>query len=549
MQFGKNEKSEPLSFYPTGITLFVGPNNSGKSMILREIEKYCSTYDKTNNKIIDEIEFNIPSKEEITSDLNSKRTIPNESESVPEGSIVVQRISAFRGLRQREIIDIRHIENWAKNKNIFAKYYLSLLTIRLDGATRTNLLNSNNRGDLLETPTNILAALFQNDTSRKKLRDITYEAFGKYFVIDALKSDQLRARLANRPPADNLEEQSLDSRSRNYHKSALEITEASDGVKAFSGMVATILGQNCKIPLIDEPEAFLHPPLAKRLGKELAEISVKRDTNTFVATHSSDFLMGCISATPAVNIIRLTYKGNKASARLLKHDRLNEIIKSPIMRSTGVLSALFHEGAVVCEGDSDRALYQEINDRLALTGKAMSSEALFINAHSKQSTAKIAGPLREMGIPAAVVVDFDIFKGNDDFKNMLIDLQIPNVISRGWCQTKALISQHCECANIDWKRKGSLDITDDDVIASIRNLLQNLASFGVFVVPNGELESWLSNFDLDDVKSKKYWLLTVFERLGGDPEEPNYVKPQDGDVWDFLRSISRWINNPDRDGV
>tara|TARA_Y100001956_G_scaffold70916_1_gene75274 strand:- start:96 stop:1775 length:1680 start_codon:yes stop_codon:yes gene_type:complete len=551
LKFGAKTGSAPLELKPTGITLFVGPNNSGKSLVLREIEKFCSTYNKQGDSIIESIEFNLPDEKEIIKDLETKKTLPNKGENVPDGAIVVQRINTYKGLQAREIIQTNQIKSWSENKqiNALARYYFSLLTVRLDGATRTNLLNPNNRGDLLETPTNILAALFQDGESRKKLRKLTFEAFGKHFTIDALNQAQLRARLADRAPVDELEEQALDKRARDYHKASLEITEASDGVKAFTGMVATVLGQNCKIPLIDEPEAFLHPPLAKRLGKELAEISVQRDATAFIATHSADFLMGCVSGTPAVNIVRLTYKGGKPTARLLSHDRLNEIIKSPIMRSTGVLSALFHEGAIVCEGDSDRALYQEINDRLSSVNKTDSSEALFINAHSKQSTAKIAGPLREMGIPAAIVVDFDVFKGNEDFKHILSDLGIPQVLTNGWCQTKALIAQHCSDNKIDWKKRGMLDIADEDIRISVKNLIQNLRSFGVFVVPNGELESWLKDLDVVETKNKRNWLLSAFDKLGGDPDAPDFVGPRKGDIWDFVRAISFWINDPEREGV
>lgn len=551
LKFGAKTGSAPLELKPTGITLFVGPNNSGKSLVLREIEKFCSTYNKQGDSIIESIEFNLPDEKEIIKDLETKKTLPNKGENVPDGAIVVQRINTYKGLQAREIIQTNQIKSWSENKqiNALARYYFSLLTVRLDGATRTNLLNPNNRGDLLETPTNILAALFQDSESRKKLRKLTFEAFGKHFTIDALNQAQLRARLADRAPVDELEEQALDKRARDYHKASLEITEASDGVKAFTGMVATVLGQNCKIPLIDEPEAFLHPPLAKRLGKELAEISVQRDATAFIATHSADFLMGCVSGTPAVNIVRLTYKGGKPTARLLSHDRLNEIIKSPIMRSTGVLSALFHEGAIVCEGDSDRALYQEINDRLSSVNKTDSSEALFINAHSKQSTAKIAGPLREMGIPAAIVVDFDVFKGNEDFKHILSDLGVPQVLANGWCQTKALIAQHCSDNKIDWKKRGMLDIADEDIRISVKNLIQNLRSFGVFVVPNGELESWLKDLDVVETKNKRNWLLSAFDKLGGDPDAPDFVGPRKGDIWDFVRAISFWINDPEREGV
>mgnify|MGYP003675138401 CR=1 FL=1 len=551
LKFGAKHENAPLKLTPTGITLFVGPNNSGKSMILREIERFCSTYNKQGNHILEEIEFNLPSEMEITSDLETKKTIPNSNENVPDGAIVVQRMNTYRGQQSREIIQTNQISSWSKNKqmNMLARFYFSLLTVRLDGATRTNLLNPNNRGDLLETPTNILAALFQDGNSRKKLRVLTFEAFGKYFTIDALHQAQLRARLADKEPADELEEQALDSRSREYHRNSLQLVDASDGVKAFTGMVATVLGQNCKIPLIDEPEAFLHPPLAKRLGKELAEISVQRDACSFIATHSADFLMGCVAGTPAVNIVRLTFKGGKPTARLLSHERLNKIIKSPVMRSTGVLSALFHEGAVVCEGDSDRALYQEINDRIATVDKNQSAEALFINAHSKQSTAKIAGPLREMGIPATIVVDFDIFKDNSDFKYMLSDLRIPQVLASGWCQTKALISKYCNENNVDWKKRGVLDISDSDIKVSVTNLIANLASFGIFVVPNGELESWLKELEIEVTNNKRNWLLSAFDKLGGDPDTAEYVSPTSGDVWDFVRNISKWINDPERAGL
>lgn len=551
LMFGAGDGQESLSLEPSGITLFVGPNNSGKSLVLREIEKCCATHNKASNHVLADIEFAMPQKDVVLKDLESKRTEPNKGENVPDGSIVVNRINTYQGLKPREIVPLNQVGSWVDSNNIgaLARYYISLLTVRLDGATRTTLLNPANRGDLLASPTNILSALWIDSKSRTKIRNLTKEAFASFFTIDALNGAQLRARLAKRAPLDESEEQSLDQRSRDYHRESIEIIEASDGVKAFTGMISTILGQNCKIPLIDEPEAFLHPPLAKRLGKELAETASTRDACAFIATHSADFLMGCVSGSPEVNIVRLTYKGNKPTARLLKHARLQEIIKSPLMRSTGVLSALFHEGAVVCEGDSDRALYQEINDRIASIEKNNYSEALFINAHSKQSTSKIAGPLREMGIPAAIIVDFDILKKNDEFKILLSELSIPTTLASGWCQQKALISKHCSDIGIDWKRRGILDVIDPSMNLSLKTLLSALADFGIFVVPNGELESWLTNIGVEPTNNKKYWLLSVFEILGGDPEHGNYINPTNNDIWEFMRDIALWINNPTRNGV
>lgn len=551
LKIGSRPGQPPLELTPTGITLFVGPNNSEKSLILREIEKFCALNVNTKNHIVERVEFQFPDAETIERDISASKTAPNQNENVPDGHILVQRLNTYPGLKTRETVPLGNVRNWlaSNDRGSLIRNYISLLTVRLDGATRTTLLNPSNRSDLLEPPTNLLSALFLDADARGRIRVITHGAFGKHFVIDALHGNQLRARLSDRPAIDEAEEQALDARARAFHKAAPEITEASDGVKAFTGMVAAVIGQKCRIPLVDEPEAFLHPPLAKRLGKELAEAANRLQATAFVATHSANFLMGCIAGSPQVNIVRLTYKGGQASARLLTHDKLQEFIKSPLMRSTGVLSALFHEGAVVCEGDSDRALYEEINTRLAAASPQLGSEAIFINAHTKQSTAKIAGPLRQMGIPAAIVVDFDIINATDDLKHLLKDLDIPSALAQGWCQTKSLLVQQLDAARLDHKQFGLSAVKDDALVTSLRAFLNALQEFGVFVVPNGELESWQPAPGLTRSSNKKGWLLSAFEAMGDDPDATGYVNPSDDDVWAFVSRISGWINNPGRAGV
>lgn len=551
LKIGPRPDQPPLELTPTGITLFVGPNNSGKSLILREIERFCALNTNAKNHIVDRVEFQFPDAQTVEREIAASRTAPNQNENVPEGHILVQRLNTYPGLKPREVVQLSSVSSWVKNNDVgsLVRNYVSLLTVRLDGATRTTLLNQANRSDLLEPPTNLLSALFLGADARGRIRAITSGAFGKHFVIDALHGNHLRARLSDRPPVDEAEEQALDARARAFHKAAPEITESSDGVKAFTGMVAAVIGQKCRIPLVDEPEAFLHPPLAKRLGKELAEAANRLQATAFIATHSANFLMGCVAGSPQVNIVRLTYKGGQASARLLTHDRLQEFIKSPLMRSTGVLSALFHEGAVVCEGDSDRALYEEVNSRLAVTSPQLSSEALFINAHTKQSTAKIAGPLRQMGIPAAVVIDFDIINDTDDLKHLLKDLGIPSALAQGWCQTRALLVQQLGATGVDHKQFGMSVVKDESLVASLRAFLAGLQEFGIFVVPNGELESWQPAPGLTRSSNKKAWLMAAFEAMGDDPDAANYVTPTNEDVWDFLGRISHWINNPARAGV
>jgi predicted ATPase len=52
LKFGRTPgtSGEPIEVTP--VTVFVGPNNSGKSRILAEIERYCRTGNKDANAVI-----------------------------------------------------------------------------------------------------------------------------------------------------------------------------------------------------------------------------------------------------------------------------------------------------------------------------------------------------------------------------------------------------------------------------------------------------------------------------------------------------------------
>ena len=51
------ELTEPLRIPAQGVTVFVGPNNSGKSLVLRELEQEISNSQKSSTKILDDYEI------------------------------------------------------------------------------------------------------------------------------------------------------------------------------------------------------------------------------------------------------------------------------------------------------------------------------------------------------------------------------------------------------------------------------------------------------------------------------------------------------------
>lgn len=549
LKFGSTLEGETLEFDPDAITIFVGPNNSGKSLALREIENYSKSGPQANRNIIESIDYNIPSKDEIGILIKKKSQAPPENFALSEGELFVPDYDPINERSQNHRINLEYLKNLSEQAsvdNYLFNNFVSLFVIRLDGKTRFNLTNNRSSGDLQGEPKNHLMALFKDDEARKKIRDYTAEAFGLYFTIDPTSMQQLRIGMSKRPPKDNEEEQSLSKRARDFHQQSIQISELSDGVKAFTGLISVSLSSDYKIILVDEPEAFLHPPLAKKLGNIITSLASKRGGNVFAATHSADFLMGCVQSGKKVNIVRLTYKNEKPTARILKSSQLEILLRDPLLRSAGVLSSLFHDSAVVTEADTDRAFYEEINERLLSFEETGISDSIFVNAQNKQTVYRIIEPLRNMGIPAVAIVDLDIFKDKGAFKQLLKAAKVPQNLINTWGSLRGQIKRAYKEADSDPKKDG-LGKLPSSVRESAQNLIHNLKEYGVFLVPVGELEMWLKKLEIDG--KGPYWLIRIFKEMGSDPISSNYVKPSKNDVWVFIREIASWVENPERKGV
>jgi predicted ATPase len=146
------------------------------------------------------------------------------------------------------------------------------------------------------------------------VREIVFDAFNAYFTVEQLSAENLRIRLSSSEPDDN--EQNWNEAAREFHGKALHIKDASDGVQAFVGIVCAVLSGDYRTILIDEPEAFLHPPLARKLGHQLTS-NLKAGGTLMASTHSPDFLMGCLQASPNVRVVRLEYSNGKSKGKIV----------------------------------------------------------------------------------------------------------------------------------------------------------------------------------------------------------------------------------------
>ena len=548
LKFGRLPGLPPISIQTTPVTVFVGPNNSGKSRVLSEIHRFCTDGHKNmTDVVLDHVEFDEFSSEKAEEKIAHVTLHPHATESVHPNHVIVGKKGVRHQLPKEELrLALTHANNRVAQ---FCQWYLTYNTLILDGKSRINLVNQQHAGDLQQPPTTSFQILFHDDRKRKEVRRIILDAFGTHFVVDPTHLGHFRLRLSSRAPLTDDEERGIHDEAVRFHAAALSIDQASDGVKAFTGMITEIIAGDPALLFIDEPEAFLHPSLSFNLGKEIAQASSGSEKRLFVSTHSPQFVMGCIQSGAPVNIVRLTYRDGVATARVLPNDDILRLMRNPLLRSTGVMSGLFYEFVVVTESDADRAFYQEINERLLRHMPDLGiPNCLFLNAQNKQTVQTLIKPLRELGIPAAGIVDVDVLKdGGNVWSNFLEGGFIPEIERNALATLRAAIKQKFDLTGKDMKREGGINILNNGDKEAASNLLSRLSEYGLFVIERGELESWLPQLQANGHGPN--WLIQAFEKMGDDPDSDNYLKPSNDDVWAFLGVVKNWLVNPRRKGI
>ncbi|WP_373818246.1 ATP-dependent endonuclease [Glaesserella sp.] len=530
------------------VTVFIGPNNSGKSQTLIEIQKYISSGDKSFSKLLDNIELFEYSFDEFSEKFLNNLKLPESIDYRPYDKNH-EYIGKYDKNKQIYLPSLRHdlsyinnIEN-SNSSSLFEVF--SYYVLKLDGYNRLSLIQDKPTGDLQRPPQNSFSKLFVDDALMEKVRNIVFDAFKRYLVIDPTNPGSFRLRLSDEKPA-SLIEKSLTKEAIGFHKNAILLTDSSDGVKAFIGIVISLIADESKCILIDEPEAFLHPTLSYKLGKEMTSL-LNEDQRLFISTHSADFLMGCVQNNVGINIVRLTYDAQGSTARVLTQEKLKPLMQNPLLRSIGVFNALFYNAVIVTEADADRAFYQEINERLLREKDPRGIDGcLFLNAQNKQTVWDIVKPLRELGIPTVGIVDIDVIKeGGENWNKVLNGIYIPEANKHSFRADRENLVKAFD--GKDFKRNGGINLLNSEDREFCSNFFENLMGYGCAVVPVGEIERWLPELSID--RSKNSWLRNIFEKMGDNPSSDAYVKPQKGDVWDFIGKISKWINNPNKKGV
>lgn len=505
------------------LTVLVGPNNSGKSQVLRDVIGQVKGLESKDLKVLGEVIFSPPSLEEIKSSVRELRQSSGSVNYVSVSESLQSSASLSTSDNYFSIVS-NGAEINSDNLPSVLKHFGSTLLAHLNAEARFALTRvSDAYNPREEHPSNALQSLVTSSPEvQAELREVFKSAFQMDIGLDWAAMTRLYLRIKKDFGEIPDNKTGLDRLMRD----AEELEKQGDGYRSFAGIVLALLTYPDRAVMLDEPEAFLHPAQARALGRFVARNSARRSGQIIVATHSSDFLFGLIDSSEPVKIIRLNRAGNFTDLHEVPSAVSSELVRSPFLTSQPVLTALFGSGVVVCEGDPDRAIYQAVSQLIN-----QGDESIFIHSNGKDSAKIPLGLLRAAGVPACVILDFDAFSSRKTLDEIMLALT-GEVLSDDLVALRSAVAagveereeseslQELVNAVVDWmilddedlrsarrslvkaaragsnkwdqaKRVGT-EMLSDEKRDQANYLIDALAGVGLFVVHCGELESWMS---------------------------------------------------------
>jgi hypothetical protein len=151
LKFGSAQNTGPLAVDVTPITIFVGPNNSGKSKVLNEIELYCRTGQRQQNwLILDSMKLRAIVQDDFDAAIKSILKPANPGEAQAVDHIFV---GSKYGRRQLNLASMKKIlAAPEENMEAFCQQFLMHRTLKLDGPSRIGLVVQQAAGDLQAPP-------------------------------------------------------------------------------------------------------------------------------------------------------------------------------------------------------------------------------------------------------------------------------------------------------------------------------------------------------------------------------------------------------------
>jgi hypothetical protein len=502
---------DPVQIKDADIVVLIGPNNCGKSQALRDIQ--ANVRDGVDGLVVRDLAYmRGGSVNELEAWL--RKSGPIRSEGGREFAVSSQGSAvAFDNL---EFF-------WASAPAL--RELSQHLVLRADADTRLQLAaNVASLNPLSGEAMLPLQRLLKDHAAEAALSEAVRHAFRDDICVNRAGGSELSLHLG-KPTA----EPRLDSPEYLIELQSLPLVAAQgDGMRSYIGLMLTLIATSYPVVLIDEPEAFLHPPQARELGYQLASRSRQQ---RFIATHSADVLVGLLDGPSSLIVVRLRRFGDTSIAAVLDHTRVQALWSDPSFRYSNLFDGLFHAGVVICEAEGDARLYAATLDDIRASRNEPTPDLLFTPCGGKHKLPTIIDALHPLGVPVSVIADIDVLRDSTLLRRVVetlgadwerfesdarliatavdqIPVQAPLVndarneideelgsdptarVSEAQTRRIREITKTTDGWRLLKTSGGVSAVPSGQAAAAVARLLPALEAVGLFVVPVGTLEQW-----------------------------------------------------------
>lgn len=387
------------------IIIFVGPNNAGKSASLKEAGKLLRTREAVCTVLRD---ISIEKEGDYASLLSF---IESHSQKYLSSDNTTPHYKGYG----YDIYSL-HIERSWKNYKNGLEYVHGFFINNISTEARLTAANPAKSIKITsEPPSHPIHFLQKSDELEKTFSDYFEQAFGMDLIVHRNAGGEVPLYVGKKPETREGEDRLSVSYQIKLEKLDL-LHEQGDGMRSFVGVLLDVFISNHSILFIDEPEAFLHPPQARLMGKMIAR-DLPPERQIFLATHSGDFLKGLLDANRGnLKIIRIQRQGTLNRVNVIDSKDIKSIWSDSLLRHSNVLDGLFHSKVIVCESDSDCRFYSAILSAVYEDKGFISPDILFIHCGGKHRMPSVIRSLKKLDVDVRVIVDFDILNDTNPLK-------------------------------------------------------------------------------------------------------------------------------------
>lgn len=477
------------------INLILGANNTGKSTLIKELEialsnteigaqnKWVTGLTIESDKLKTKFDLFFP-------DISSELVFEETQSKIGQSGItnIFGRLEwnqpVFQAVKDRGDTPgvYKIFKGIARNQDWYYYRFFTRMATSIENC-ETRLIGPffTQIEKIGEAYKDIVQYLYAESDLFSKISDNIERVFGIKLTFDDLAQGRKDIRLKPEIESGN-QGLTLIKKAKFWEEHSQLLQNQGDGLKAYIKILYSLFNPSKEILLIDEPEAFLHPPQRRSLGQFIAE-NAANGKQVFISTHDSEFLRGVMtSASIDVQVIHLK---NNQGKRSYSVRNLPPTPSRSQNYNEQILNSYFNKLTVLCEAEDDRMIYQHACQAYFPNETV---DIYFLGLNGKTSVFQNFNNLISRDINVVVIVDIDVLFSCEYFVGSA--LKIEETDKQLLEQLKNDLSVLSDADKKLLKEKGIGGITDSVLKKRVEDAIALTKKYGIYVVSVGEMESW-----------------------------------------------------------